>query len=253
MDQMYIGSHSPQEDEFALLSLGARSVYRALLVPGLLGEMNDSLDVTRLSDAEQRKWRELFLNFLKRLSFADSRRLVLKSPSHTFRIELLAQMFPHAQFVLILRDPYDTWASNLKLWNALFRLYALHDWKESTIRSFLSKAYQLMVEKVEFARRSLPPDRYCEVRFESLTKDPMTVLEGIYSQFDLPGFSQVRPRMQTYLDRNASYTKGSYYLEPSDITYINDCLGTSIGALGYPLRTAWSRQQSDRHSITTGS
>ena len=253
MDQIYIGPHSPQEDEFALLSLGAPSVYRALLVPSLLEEMVDNLGVARLSDADQRTWRELFLNFLRRVSFADSRRLVLKSPSHTFRIELLTQMFPRAQFVLILRDPYDTWASNLKLWNALFRLYALHDWEEDTIRSFLCKAYQLMLQKVQVARRSLPPSRYCEIRFESLEKHPMAALENIYCQFDLSGFPQARSLMQAYLDRNASYARDRYYLKPSEISYINDCLGSFINALGYPLRTAWSRQQSDRHSITTGS
>ena len=38
MDEMEVRSSSPQEDEFALLSLGARSPYEALLIPRILPE-----------------------------------------------------------------------------------------------------------------------------------------------------------------------------------------------------------------------
>lgn len=38
MDDMVVQSGSPQEDEFALLSLGARSPYEALLIPSVLCE-----------------------------------------------------------------------------------------------------------------------------------------------------------------------------------------------------------------------
>ena len=36
MDEMEVRPGSPQEDEFALLSLGARSPYEALLIPAIL-------------------------------------------------------------------------------------------------------------------------------------------------------------------------------------------------------------------------
>jgi len=47
MDEMEVRPGSPQEDEFALLSLGARSPYEALLVPAILPE---SLKLTDLAN-----------------------------------------------------------------------------------------------------------------------------------------------------------------------------------------------------------
>ena len=44
MDEMEVRASSPQEDEFALLSLGARSPYEALLIPAILPEALKLID-----------------------------------------------------------------------------------------------------------------------------------------------------------------------------------------------------------------
>ena len=64
MDEMEVRSGSPQEDEFALLSLGARSPYEALLIPAILPEALKLTDPRDLSPPDEKRWREVFLSFL---------------------------------------------------------------------------------------------------------------------------------------------------------------------------------------------
>ncbi len=64
MDEMEVRSSSPQEDEFALLSLGARSPYEALLIPKILPEALKLTDPRDLSTQEGQRWREVFMSFL---------------------------------------------------------------------------------------------------------------------------------------------------------------------------------------------
>src|SRR5215475_6805410 len=56
MDEMVVQSGSPQEDEFALLSLGARSPYEALLIPSVLGEALKLTDPCDLSPEDEKRW-----------------------------------------------------------------------------------------------------------------------------------------------------------------------------------------------------
>src|SRR4051812_4498038 len=86
MDNLVIGTDSPQEDEFAWLLLGGDSAYRGFLDPSRLPDLASTLDPERWQrdpwPAEDR-WR----TFLGQVSAQDSqgRRLLLKSPNHTFR------------------------------------------------------------------------------------------------------------------------------------------------------------------------
>jgi len=64
MDEMEVRPGSPQEDEFALMSLGARSPYEALLIPKILTEALKLTDPRDLSPQDEKRWREVFLSFI---------------------------------------------------------------------------------------------------------------------------------------------------------------------------------------------
>src|SRR5579864_885983 len=81
MDQMEVRPESPQEDEFALLSLGARSPYEALLAPHCLKEALKLADPIDLNAREEQVWRAVFVDFLRGVSVRGAGRpLILKSP-----------------------------------------------------------------------------------------------------------------------------------------------------------------------------
>jgi hypothetical protein len=193
MDDVIISSQSPQEDEFALLALGVRSPYEALLVPRNLPACLQLSDYERLSSAEQECWRLAFLQFLHNISLkADGRPLILKSPPHGNRIAVLRQLLPDARFILVARDPYAVFESNVRMWRSLFDLYAMTSLPaEDTIRQAIlddRPRYDAVLWKDV---SKIGKNRFASIRYEELVASPRAVIEGVYGDLDLGDYSDV--------------------------------------------------------------
>ena len=67
MDRMSYSWASPQEDEFALLALGAPSPYESLIVPSLMRDPKALVDLRQRSSTEQKRWEDALQCFLLRL------------------------------------------------------------------------------------------------------------------------------------------------------------------------------------------
>jgi hypothetical protein len=81
MDEMEVRPGSPQEDEFALLSLGARSPYQALIAPHRLAEVLKLADPRDLPAREEQAWRSALVDFLRGVSARGAGwPMILKSP-----------------------------------------------------------------------------------------------------------------------------------------------------------------------------
>jgi hypothetical protein len=119
MDNMAAGWDRPMEDEFALANLGALTPYLSMMFPNRGEKYAEYLSLRDVPLAEREAWKRDLLQFIKRLSLDDPRRIVIKSPPHTARVRLLLEMFPQAKFVHIARDPQAIYSSTIKLWQAL--------------------------------------------------------------------------------------------------------------------------------------
>jgi hypothetical protein len=179
MDGVRIASDSPQEDEFALLSFGAQSAYRAFVAPGLLASAASSLQLHEQPAADRARWLEQFDELLRRLRARDSRRLLLKSPNHTFRVRVLTASQASSQFIMILRHPRDTWCSNVKMWRAMTDQYALAPLDPRALADFLRTAFAQYAQELAWMREHLPPARYQEVRYEDLVRAPLEELQRV--------------------------------------------------------------------------
>ena len=120
MDNMAAGWARPQEDEFALCMMGQPSPYLTIAFPNRPPQFSEYLDLQNLPPRAVARWQRAYLGFLRRLTFKDPRRLILKSPPHTCRIKLLLELFPDARFVHIVRDPYVVFPSTVNLWKSLY-------------------------------------------------------------------------------------------------------------------------------------
>ena len=96
MDNVAAGWHRPQEDEFALVNMGAASPYRRMAFPNTIPAEPTALDLETLSAEELGQWKDLLRRFIAMLAIRDARRPILKSPTHTARMGVLASMFPEA-------------------------------------------------------------------------------------------------------------------------------------------------------------
>lgn len=240
MDDVLVSADSPQEDEFAFLSLGVPSPYRAILLPSEIRSLSKALDPDDLPAVSRRVLENGIQDFLRRLRLIDSRTPVLKSPTHTFRLRILYHAYPRAKFIMALRDPYEVWASNLRLWQALFDRYALVTWRDEDLRTFVAEAYLRMSQIALAARSELPPSRYTEVRFEQLDSDPIGALGHVYQALEWPGFEAVAPRIRRLLEARPVYRHASYSFSEEDTREIGARLGAAIETLGYPLRAPGS-------------
>ena len=124
MDNMTVRLDSPQEDEHALYAMGMRSPYLTWAFPNHPPQDQEYLDLRDVTPDELKRWKEAFHWFLRALQVKYAgKRMVLKSPTHTFRIPVLMEMFPNARFVYMIRDPFVIFPSMIKTWKRLYRYH----------------------------------------------------------------------------------------------------------------------------------
>lgn len=210
MDAMPLHVSLPQEDEFALCVLGARSPYLSWAFPEQLADWPTMLDTEGFSPEDRRKWKETLLWFAARLSAKKSKRIVFKSPPHTARVKALLECFPTAQFVHISREPYDLCLSTVKMWKNVTKTHWFERTDFQRLEEQVIESFERIYRAYERDRPAIPPGQLFEVRFEELTARPLEVMEAIYQRLNLGQFDAVRPKLEKYFADRKDYKKQEY-------------------------------------------
>lgn len=92
-----------------------------------------------------------------------------KSPIYTRYVPLLAEIFPCAQFVHLIRDGRDAALSTVAAYPDRFYVDMY----------FAAKSWRLRVQAARHAGVALGPAHYTELRYEDLTTDPEAVLRPL--------------------------------------------------------------------------
>ena len=223
-DKMAIGLASPQEDEFALLCLGARSPYEALLAPRNFAQTFALADPGDLSPEEARYWRKTFKEFLRGVSFVSGRKpLVLKSPAHSYRVPVLRELLPDARFILIVRDPYEVFESMVRAYRALTQKFGLGPaMSDDEVRSVILSERKRFEAKLLSGVSGLPEHRLAVVRYEDLVQNPLQVIEGLYRQLELANFEDIRPLLKAEIARRNEYVQDAVRPDPAWERQINE-------------------------------
>ncbi|SIT17389.1 sulfotransferase family protein [Insolitispirillum peregrinum] len=208
MDEVMIAGDSPQEDEFALLAMGARSPYEALLYPRHLADALSLADPDDLSEPERRAWQETFLFFTRATSLLGGKRpVVLKSPTHTGRVGTIAALLPQARFVMIRRNPQEVFESTFRMWRSMFDLYALGPpLADDGLRQVILDNRVVMERKFAAAAARLPAGRLAYVDYERLVADPLPELHALYQTLGLDSSFLHTQALADKLERDRSYT-----------------------------------------------
>lgn len=119
MDNMPLSFDLPQEDELATTLLsGGISYYMPLYFMSqepLFRKFLSFDEKLGCTNDEKNKWINSFTYLLKKIILKEmingndisKKKLVIKSPVHTGRVELLRQLFPKAKFIYLHRHPYE--------------------------------------------------------------------------------------------------------------------------------------------------
>ena len=196
-DHMTTGWQTPQEDEFALLGLGARSPYEGLIAAAEFGNSIRLSDPSDLPEKEARRWEKIFLQFFRAVWASNGRKpVVLKSPSHSYRVRTLRRLLPNARFILMVRDPYEQFESMMKTYRAFSLRYGLTPGLPNReLREVILAERMRCEEKLQTGLSGLGDDRLLVVKYEDLVADPFATVERIYRQFGWEGFETIRPRL----------------------------------------------------------
>ena len=237
MDDMQYSWASPQEDEFALLALGAPSAYQALLVPSMMRDVRALLDLCHQPQKDQDRWAEALRYFMRLLTVQQGKPMIFKSPPHGFRLPLLQSLFPQARYVVIQRNPYEVFASNLKLWSTLLEMYSLESPKDGEIETFILDAYVLHEHVLAEGARKLE-SQLARITYEELVADPIGQMARIYDELELGDFDQVQHRLEQYVKSVASHKRNRFQVSLVQKDRIDAVWGDLIRKKGY----SWTDQ-----------
>lgn len=233
MDDVAAGWSRPQEDEFALMNLGAPSCYRRMAFPVTSPDHPEALDLTRLPPAELARWKRALHRFLNMLAVRDPRRPVLKSPPHTARVGVLAEMFPEARFLHVVRDPFVVIPSTLRLWKSLHDVQSLQVDRGEALERYVFAAFEEMHAAFERDRAHLAPERLHEIRYEDLVADPVAAMEQSYEWLDLGDFARLRPALEREAATMKRYRTNTYRHDPRLVAEIATRCRPFLDRYGY--------------------
>lgn len=218
MDNMRAGWDLPQEDEFALMNLGVPSPYLRIAFPQTQDTYLQYLDMQGLNEDELARWKTTFHWFLQAITYRyGGKRLILKSPTHTGRLGLLASMYPGAKFIHMVRDPEKLYHSTKRLWRSLEQVQALHgSADEERTSDYVLTCLRRMYAQFEKDRHTIDARRIMDVRYEDLAADPYNTIRHVYRSLDLGDFSEVAPRLAQRLASHRAYRPNQHPTDPLD-------------------------------------
>jgi hypothetical protein len=236
MDNVSMSFKTPQEDEFAPAMLSLRSPYYSVTFPRADGFYNRFLTFRDADPVDRQAWIDGFQWFLKKVSFRDKgqRALLLKSPPHTARVNLLLEMFPDAKFVHIHRHPHKVFRSfahyhDTMAWYTFLQKPVVADLEGSMIERY-RELYNTFLDN----RPLIPSGQFHEVRFDELERKPLRCLHETYESLGLTGFEEARPRFEAYIESQRNYEKNCFTdLQPRLKERLARSWGRFFEAFGY--------------------
>jgi omega-hydroxy-beta-dihydromenaquinone-9 sulfotransferase len=190
--------------------MGAPSPYEAFMFPSALRQFESLCDPDLFEHALELRWNDAITWILKATAYVcgADKRLLVKSPSNSFRIPRLSTLFPGAMFIRLVREPCAVFASTLRLWQSMWQRYALAAplVQEVLIERILETRLALE-RKLQDALRTLPVERIATVRYEDLVADPCRTIDLLYQRLALGDSSRLLPKVSAYMAQNPPSSK----------------------------------------------
>ncbi|MFO0843899.1 MAG: sulfotransferase [Gemmataceae bacterium] len=238
-DNAAFGSDIPAEDDFALANgAGVSSLIGRHVLPQLRDHYDRYHDLHRLTPEELERYRTCQGGFVRKIGLlAGNRRVLLKTPSHTARVEELMSLLAGSdgvRFIHISRKPDATYRSNVGLHAVLNERYHLQDpLPDDEIARRVVEEYLTTEDLYLSAREKIPAGHLAELRMEDLMADPVGQIKRLYAELDLPYTDEFEQRLLEYLDATRSFEPNKHRDKSEDearrVAQTLDRLRTTFG------------------------
>ncbi|TNE91095.1 MAG: sulfotransferase [Deltaproteobacteria bacterium] len=233
-DDVPMGFHTPEEDEYAIGILSGCTPYLGRSFPDRLAHYERFLTLHDCTEPERDAFATAMVEFMRRLTVHGGTPLLLKSPAHTARVRLLLELFPDARFIHIHRDPYRVFASTRHLYDTVDWFWTLQD-RDPNVDATILRQYRQMHEAWFADRELIPEGQLVELGYEQLVADPMNQLARIYAQLDLGRFEAREPLFRAYLDELGPYRANRFEpLDEATKARVQQAADPCFDAWGYP-------------------
>lgn len=212
MDEVVFSAEAPHEDEFALAADSLVSPYLKVLFPVTGPDAYTSVDPDDWSLEALFAWKKSMSSFVRKMTLSEGGRLLFKSPPHMGRIRILTEMYPEAQFIHIVRNPYNVFMSTKKLWRDSFAYVHLQTPSEELVQETILDWYEKLFMLYERDKKGIDSKNIVEVRYEDLDSEPEQTVAHIYEKLDLKNFDLMRDRLERYVQSIKNYRKNSHRL-----------------------------------------
>jgi hypothetical protein len=215
MDDVPMGPEFPQEDEFALAAVSLYSGNHGLCFPRNWAYYNRFIFMDEVSQKIKDEWKERYRYLIqKETLYRKGKRLVLKNPANTARVQLLLEMFPEAKFIHIYRNPYHVYLSMMKLLLSIVPFMCVQKPpKLVEVEQRVLQVYKQMYIKYLKEKIAIPKENLIEVRYEEFIQHPFEQLNHIYRAFHLQGFKESEKKISEYIAKQAHMKKQKYLLD----------------------------------------
>ncbi len=227
----------PQEEDFAMMSLQPRSIYKMFYFPKDYNDIyKKELHFEDLPETERKHWKKKYLSLVhKAMKNTGGVRFISKNPCNIFRIKTLMELYPDARFIFIYRNPYSVVESLYRFANEVLPGSELQHLEGGIPREYFARLYKDALHEYMNVRETIKPGNLIEIRYEDFKKQPVEMIRDIYRQFNMPGIKEALPRMESYLSRNKPDGRQPYPIEPETYLLVNNYAGDIITRLEYQI------------------
>ena len=165
---------------------------------------NDMLEWDMTEPYESHKLQLKILNAQK-----SAKRWVLKCPWHIWNMDALMAVYPDAQIIFTHRDITKALASHCSLSAKMAsKLKRSLDVKE--LGSFWLEYARIGLDRAMEAREKIPEAQLYDVRLKDMMASPMTVLQDIYSHFDLEFTEETAALLEASVSEKPTSQEGEH-------------------------------------------
>jgi len=215
MDEIRVDIDGPYEEEAAIAVLSPWSFFHCLHFARNAEEQYlKSMHFEGLNEEKIKQWKESYLKFMKTITYSNNgKRLLLKNPANTTRIQMLLELFPDANFIHIYRNPYKVYLSTIKMRNKVLDKLALQNASRKEIENQVIENYKRVMNCFFKEVKKIPKNKIVEIRYEDLVANPKKQVKKIYEKLNLPGLEKAIPEMNKYLEMQKDYKTNVYKID----------------------------------------
>jgi hypothetical protein len=148
-------------------------------------------------------------------------RWVLKCPWHIWNMDALMAVYPDAQIIFTHRDIAKALASHCSL-SAKMGSKLKRSLDVNELGRFWLEYAKIGLDRAMAARERIPESQIYDVRLRDMMANPLTVLEDIYSHFDLEYNSEIAALFEERISEKPTSQEGEHEYSIEDFGLTNE-------------------------------